>query len=373
LEIAFEDHKGFMPLTWTTDVIGTQYLHLLFGESVDGALVGMTPWEIDPEEGQFGYGLDYGYSSIQAPSITAPTRNIWSNHDIVGTVNGNTIKADSWYELAAYEEGTTEEVPIPVPIDPAITGGNATYDQYTTAGEMWCTAGTPEGGRLSYKWYRYTDSEENAVVCGYTGNHTPSTLTAGVWHYFCEVTNNQYGGTAMVRTVSVPITVNAVELPEPPTPEVSKVNNYKHIIGYVLKQCGVPMAELIAEMLCKETRVPVAYNYNGLVALKLPEWDATVYLYAYIVGQHLCVSPKRPYIKESKNFITGEPAYSLKFQEDVTVLRWWANDMGEWEKVKDDNYTTSASIPVPKWSNFDILKEDGTVYLAASDPIPVYE
>ncbi len=248
----FEGMEGLMPLTWTTDVIGTQYQILDFGRDPASPTVNL--WHIDPDEGEFGYG----YSSIQAPSNAGVKRNIWSNHEIVGNVNGHTIKEESWYELAAYEVGTTEEVPIPAPEGAAITGGNATYDQYTTASAMICTAATPEGGSLSYKWYRYTDSEENAVACGSGNSHTPSTATAGAWYYFVEVTNNQYGGTATVRSGSVPITINAVDLPD--TPEATKASKWKYIIGYVLRQCGVPMAESVAEMLCKAKKAVETFN-----------------------------------------------------------------------------------------------------------------
>ena len=40
----------------------------------------------------------------------------------------------------------------------------------------------------------------------------------------------------------------------------------------------------------------------------------------------------------------------------------------EWEVVHT-KYAVSGS----SWANYDILNEDGSIYLSASDPIPIYE
>ena len=44
-----------------------------------------------------------------------------------------------------------------------------------------------------------------------------------------------------------------------------------------------------------------------------------------------------------------------------------------WGAFSEANETTkdAPSNMLPRWSNYDIYNEDGTVYLAASDPIPV--
>jgi hypothetical protein len=114
----------------------------------------------------------------------------------------------------------------------------------------------------------------------------------------------------------------------------------------------------------------VGYSYNGTVLPELPEWDKTVYPYAYI-----------------QMWDTGTQLVLLADYEMVI------NDAGKWaiKPVNGHvtyNYSTSDSewfkpfipggLPVPrvefiKWANFDILNEDGSVYLSASAPIPVYE
>lgn len=370
---------GYGGFRYTTDVVGCQgyYLETTLGASGWNT---MSNTEItdrlkfDPEE-------------------PINNTNFWANHDIVGT-NGYEIKANSWFELLCYKVSEPVEVPVPLPIDPAITGGNATYDQYTAAGEMWCTAGTPEGGRLSYKWYRYTDSEENAVVCGYTGTHTPSTLTAGAWHYFCEVTNNQYGGTATVRTVSVPITVNAVELPDnPDVPEAPKASKCKHIIGYVLRLCGVPMAEMIAEMLCKDKKV-VSSHYlygvpseSGNIGLRsggtVTYYDGAVLPKILEVEGCSCAFIEKPFMMRTwyTLFLTPAIAYG-KTAEGEWCFGWAAGSVNyalldnEWKsrtELTNGALHTSPDSSTILWTNTDLLNEDGTVGRKGTDPIPVGE
>lgn len=43
----------------------------------------------------------------------------------------------------------------------------------------------------------------------------------------------------------------------------------------------------------------------------------------------------------------------------------------KWGDFEESVYSVDGWGPIPLWSNFDILNEDGTLCLAASDPIPV--
>lgn len=50
---------------------------------------------------------------------------------------------------------------------------------------------------------------------------------------------------------------------------------------------------------------------------------------------------------------------------------WVKTDNTEWQVVTDDS---DGEITDPcVWANFKLLKKDGTVYIAASEPVPVYE
>lgn len=118
---------------------------------------------------------------------------------------------------------------------------------------------------------------------------------------------------------------------------------------------------------------PVAYLYNGVRLPKLPEWDKEAYPYAVIDWYEggFGVAFWRLYLFPVNLSGNGDSAilpggitycwYNYKTEEDTA-----------WE------YTASATpnnetVFVPIWTNTDILNEDRAVYLAKSDPVPVYE
>jgi hypothetical protein len=123
----------------------------------------------------------------------------------------------------------------------------------------------------------------------------------------------------------------------------------------------------------------VGYSYNGTVLPPLPEWDKTVYPYAVILHTgmvthywYLILLPEVTYkFTESINpkwclyVPEGQMGFKVKSDSQKNVLsdKWESGTM--WFGYKALENVT--------WANFDLLNEDGTLYLAASDPIPVYE
>jgi hypothetical protein len=61
--------------------------------------------------------------------------------------------------------------------------------------------------------------------------------------------------------------------------------------------------------------------------------------------------------------------YSLDTNSDTWVFKGSGTNQGE------DGFYASADSSVlrPIWANHDILHEDGTLYLAASEPVPVHQ
>ena len=124
----------------------------------------------------------------------------------------------------------------------------------------------------------------------------------------------------------------------------------------------------------KGNKAPIAYLYNGVQLPKLPEWDKSKYPYAVIVLDindiyNLFISTK-PIIYAGLSKIASSGAVKLyKHQNDTWNL---TNDYGE-------GAWSGKSYVSPKWSNPDLLYGDyftdkvGTVFLTASEPIPVYE
>lgn len=120
-------------------------------------------------------------------------------------------------------------------------------------------------------------------------------------------------------------------------------------------------------------REPVAYLYNGVRLPKLPEWDKEAYPYAVIyknnLGKYkLLCSANR--IIES---IDGTGQATGYFQiPDGDWLRTGYSD-GIWGDFAQHSGQELLTLYTLIWTNTDIHYADGTVYLAYSEPVPVYE
>lgn len=121
-------------------------------------------------------------------------------------------------------------------------------------------------------------------------------------------------------------------------------------------------------------RKPTAYLYNGIRLPALPEWDRGVYPYATIAvssGKYLFTAwAAKPYC--SGNFALFAP----EGEGRITHLSCWVSaDNSGWGEFTygelADNGAGSADKPF--WADWDVLDENGNVWLAASNPVPVYD
>ena len=115
----------------------------------------------------------------------------------------------------------------------------------------------------------------------------------------------------------------------------------------------------------------VAYLYNGVRLPKLPEWDREAYPYAFLCQHELD--------KETGNVVL----FVLPNIEFLSIYGWAVStennlssvsqNGGEWSALKPFEDAVSRLVVQILWANFDVLNEDGTVYLSASEPVAVYE
>ena len=132
---------------------------------------------------------------------------------------------------------------------------------------------------------------------------------------------------------------------------------------------------------------PVAYLYNGVSLPKLPEWDRETYPYVVMdLGVVLgTITISVYFVKEPKHLCFEHVEYEIKsiyIEAGETFQRCTMNGKSyeelaekEWNPIKEvteDNGKYVRDYCV-KWANYDVLDTDGTVYLAASEPIPVHE
>lgn len=120
------------------------------------------------------------------------------------------------------------------------------------------------------------------------------------------------------------------------------------------------------------------YLYNGVRLPALPEYDKTAYPYAIILtpswspdDYELLISKVAPYVTSDKYFrINGEVKGDvLRYEKGSTG--WVHNSYTD--ALKGVIYATEppSVYCTVCWSNHNVLNEDGSVYLSASDPIPV--
>ena len=179
------------------------------------------------------------------------------------------------------------------------------------------------------------------------------------------------------------------------TPEVS--SNMAKIIAFALRKAGVPMAEMVAMMLCRgggtvtpdepvipgtltgylyghvaeADETPDVYidgvGYVGVVASELPEWDEDEYPYAMIVhsttlskGYWFLLFDSQPTIDDA--------VFNYPRSADKKYL--YNTESGTWDESKMSNYLATARYT---WSNYDLYDWiTGKLVIAATEPIPVY-
>ena len=130
----------------------------------------------------------------------------------------------------------------------------------------------------------------------------------------------------------------------------------------------------------------VGYLYNGVRLPQLPDWDKATYPYAWISkGMYsdyyaLAISTGACEYRSWND--KGNMYYLYPVNAPITVKAAYLYDgeyeNGEWnftwEKTYEENPVfSSAGLGLPVWSNYDVKNHyDGTIYCAASNPIPIY-
>ena len=118
-------------------------------------------------------------------------------------------------------------------------------------------------------------------------------------------------------------------------------------------------------------RVPFgAYYYNSFTFPKMDDWDVATYSYAYIGGTgpnfFLYLSPVEFWISSNDKFVprNGETGFTYLVQRI-----YGAEEI--WRERTESTYTNSLRAPI--WCNKNVYNADGSLFLAASEPEPVYK
>ena len=146
-----------------------------------------------------------------------------------------------------------------------------------------------------------------------------------------------------------------------------KIDLKSWLVGLILGLCGKPLP-FIANKTEETEKTIIGYSYNGVVLPKLPERDKEKYPRLYITGNaslaYLYALPDGEYLFDGSRWVIPSGVYGL-------FVQWYPSKGNEWGALSESHLGGRYAAPI--WCNTDILNEDGTVYLAASEPVPVYE
>lgn len=155
---------------------------------------------------------------------------------------------------------------------------------------------------------------------------------------------------------------------EPEEPETEKFDLQSFLTG-------LAMALVSRGQFPKPTAEPVAFLYNGVRLPRLPVVEGyphivmrfaggvMAYFYAFSEPHHMTMTNS-----------DGSKCVGVTAGETYVYARCRQGGDSSFstpEEIVADNDIFFASVL--NWSNYDVLNEDGTIYLAASEPIPVYE
>lgn len=289
------------------------------------------------------------YSSIPGTTVNWGTtvtelqKNIiWANFDLYYEPTGElAIAASEPVDPNAPTEAETPTFTENLPL-----WGEYTYTQGDTADTLSVTAEVSDGGTITYQWYM-----DDVEIPGATGSsYTPEADKIGTRTYFCRATNTLASGLT-ATTDSNSVTVKTL----------LAFNPASYILG---RQFG---KRIIAQ---RNPRMPVAYLYNGVRLPKLPEWDREMYPFA-IVGKTFNVYRFWACAVQAAPGPLGDgSSVAFQYTIDGECQRWslvdevWTDD-----GIRDDDALASTAAV---WANYDLQKTDGTVYIAASEPTPIY-
>ena len=280
--------------------------------------------------------------------VTGGFTRIWTSHAINDTEGNQWLAANSVTPVNLFPEGTKLS-PSP---DIAVKQGEEHEIQFTL---------TQNGAALDptkYAWRVYELRGEymyktDAVTVDNSGLVTVTMKTTPSQRFivcaFDDVLSSASGG-CVLRTEAF--------------------NLQSFLIGYALGLSGKPLPISGGE--------PVAYLYNGV---RLPDigmvYTADVkktHPYAYIVLDDVLVLSSVPLVAY---FATV--GYRLNATLDAEVIvaeartsaKYWDWVVDRTTKYKAGDFVASGT-PL-NWANVDVYTTDGALYLAASEPIPVYE
>lgn len=369
-----------------------------------------------------GGGEDYNIA-------TTTEQYIWTSHDIRSV----TVEKDEEGNIEETDTGLAYSGSEPVWVAPDTPSGyfgwedgdgsyrqsEVTMPQITADTVGWncqlnlhCQASVSDGGTLQISWYKDGAIVKQAgpSVGSLYSSYKPPVDKLGTSSYYAVITNSLNGKTVSEKTPTVKVTIIEFDLGNLDK-ETGEDSTGTITPGFVYPDSGgdsggddggdtggdsggdsggddtgedpvimhgtgwLALGWLMGRVIAgqRKKRDPVAYLYNGIRLPPIPE-EITAYPYVVIQNgntQYVFGFSQKPttYITDwnfEKKAVTGVPkgvafgmAFKLMSRDEWTVH----SNPGPHESLLENTC----------WANYDVLNLDGSVYLEASEPIPVYD
>ena len=134
------------------------------------------------------------------------------------------------------------------------------------------------------------------------------------------------------------------------------------LAGYALGRAGISAAT---------APKPLRYRYNGHLLPQLPIWDGEAYPHAFL----LIPDQSLPDSDYTVLYVLSDGPVcenGMVLFGEASVLRGEISGDGHWSALTEAEGASVVAADV-LWTNRDICDADGTVCLAAAQPVPVYE
>jgi len=167
--------------------------------------------------------------TAQIAGLCNTSSYVWCGSDISQLPEGNI-----YYTGTAPVEITAADEPV------ALSSFNSEYT-YTIGSSpsplvIIASNPQPDGGTVSFEWHKRVNGKDGGVVST-EQNFYPPTDELGATEYYCLVSNTLNDTITTEYTIGVIVTIIEVK------------SGRGRLIGCILRQCGVPMAELVADMI----------------------------------------------------------------------------------------------------------------------------
>lgn len=294
---------------------------------------------------------NYLYNGVELPALPQWDRKTYPYGTLYYLVSKNQYKLYATAVTGVYQ----------TPTDSVITGYNKVVQFGSSSSEPKIS------GTLTDGVWEYKDGSGLYIA---VSKKSGTVLAEIVWSNYDILDSN--GAVYLASSYPIDVATGAEILdydPNTPVPEEPAPLDPKSML----------MGWLVGRRIRQQPKSLVAYSYNGVLRPPLPEeWDKEKYPYAVILsgGNELGMYSYAFFFSSVEYVVGNDGSRYIKVGTDDLVcnvsgyspeelLAGWGA-LYKWDR---DHEYKIANIT---WANFDVLNADGSVFLEATEPVPVY-